>query len=795
MKRLLFILILLSCKEKNNLGLNFRQVQLEEAQSQILDLNFSSADSILTSMNSISRSDGALYKQYCLTRIENQRKTENFDLHFLNQCLERCGSNRDNYYYQLLLEKSSYLTEKGLANFAIATSAHSAQELTKLNAPDSVLAKAYFIHGINLLRESICPEDSIYIEKAWNLCADVKSPLCRKIKVLQLYKKNVNSLTEIDSLTLSYLTVPSQYSPETDKFINTTLGWMMDDQNSKDAFLNNPPYKELENICSNSFWSKLYQIENEINSKEFEKADSSILDWEDTCDFLDLKLIYVVFRLKYKFALERYHYFCDEKYLDSALVYIDKCINSSTKGFSLENTLHFADFLHETNSDHLNTLFLLQNEGRNIESYLFKTLSHSKTHFKNPINQNLNFKNSLDPEKYRTLIEKINRIELDLKNNKALYTYNADQYSQLFDLHTEKNILDESFTEKRNKDTSKLTLGEYQSILKREKVQFLDLSILDSIIYLTVIDPDTIYLEKINYPMISIEIKASFEKIRSKMPINNDFLKLVHSNLSKVHPNIIISTDQDFSSFPFDVFQIESGKSLIDFYNISYVSGLSNTFNYTSNVLENDICFGSYSSSNTLKSNLKDQIHELPLGLKEVNLIEKGFSNSKKMLGSTFTKTSVLNNFNYRILHYTTHSNSNPSNILENYMYVRDANGNPEKLYGFEIKNKKIPHSLVILSSCNSGTGAYKPGAGTFSLSRDFLSAGAQTVIKSLWPVNEVSTFKLMETFYDNLLKGIPVGESLTLAKRALKSDPRMAHPYYWAAFVLEGNPYLILEN
>ena len=105
--------------------------------------------------------------------------------------------------------------------------------------------------------------------------------------------------------------------------------------------------------------------------------------------------------------------------------------------------------------------------------------------------------------------------------------------------------------------------------------------------------------------------------------------------------------------------------------------------------------------------------------------------------------------------------------------------------------------NLVILSSCESGKGAVKNGAGVFSLSRDFLQAGAQTVIKSLWAVNETSTKELMIDFHKNFTSGHSASMALTLAKRNLKQNPKYAHAYYWAGFVLEGNPniYLDLDN
>jgi CHAT domain-containing protein len=101
----------------------------------------------------------------------------------------------------------------------------------------------------------------------------------------------------------------------------------------------------------------------------------------------------------------------------------------------------------------------------------------------------------------------------------------------------------------------------------------------------------------------------------------------------------------------------------------------------------------------------------------------------------------------------------------------------------------------VVLSSCETGLGAVKPGAGIFSLSRDLMQAGAKTIVKSLWKVNEKSTLKLMTLFHNNLSSGQSVAEALRNAKLELKTMPEFAHPFYWSGFVLEGNSDLVFKE
>jgi CHAT domain-containing protein len=74
-------------------------------------------------------------------------------------------------------------------------------------------------------------------------------------------------------------------------------------------------------------------------------------------------------------------------------------------------------------------------------------------------------------------------------------------------------------------------------------------------------------------------------------------------------------------------------------------------------------------------------------------------------------------------------------------------------------------------------------------LGRSFLASGSHAVVASLWPVSDESTAMLMDVFYENLLRGEGAAESLAMARRALMAEPAYAHPYFWAAFVLVGDP------
>jgi CHAT domain-containing protein len=106
-----------------------------------------------------------------------------------------------------------------------------------------------------------------------------------------------------------------------------------------------------------------------------------------------------------------------------------------------------------------------------------------------------------------------------------------------------------------------------------------------------------------------------------------------------------------------------------------------------------------------------------------------------------------------------------------------------EKILGMDL----FGTDLVVLSACNTGVGKVQDGEGVFGLKRAFILAGARTLVVSLWPVPDEETKDLMVQFYKGLVKGKTKAQALAQAKKLIAN--KKPDPYYWAAFVLVGNP------
>jgi CHAT domain-containing protein/Tfp pilus assembly protein PilF len=147
----------------------------------------------------------------------------------------------------------------------------------------------------------------------------------------------------------------------------------------------------------------------------------------------------------------------------------------------------------------------------------------------------------------------------------------------------------------------------------------------------------------------------------------------------------------------------------------------------------------------------------------------------------------------YRILHFATHAfvNNVHPELSGIVLSMVDRQGRPRNgfLRAHEIFNLNIRADLVVLSACRTGLGKEVRGEGLISLTRSFMYAGAPRVTVSLWAIEDKDTAELMVRFYRNMLgpKRLRPGAALRMAQAELWSRSRTQHPYFWAAFVQQG--------
>ncbi len=191
---------------------------------------------------------------------------------------------------------------------------------------------------------------------------------------------------------------------------------------------------------------------------------------------------------------------------------------------------------------------------------------------------------------------------------------------------------------------------------------------------------------------------------------------------------------------------------------------------------------------------------QLPYTRTEVNEIAALFPTTERrvLLGADAeeakVKTEPLNQ--YRYVHFATHALVNEEYPARSAIMLSAPAGDETTdkkedgaLQMAEVMRLKLSADLITLSACRTGLGRLLHGEGIIGLTRSFLYAGAESVVVSLWNVNDIATASLMKSFYKNLKQGMGKDEALRQAKLELlrSQQPAWRHPYYWAPFVLVG--------
>lgn len=148
----------------------------------------------------------------------------------------------------------------------------------------------------------------------------------------------------------------------------------------------------------------------------------------------------------------------------------------------------------------------------------------------------------------------------------------------------------------------------------------------------------------------------------------------------------------------------------------------------------------------------------------------------------------------YRILHLAMHSLIEEQNpMFSKLLFAKNPSDTLEDSYlnAIELYNMELNADLAVLSACNTGYGQIKRGEGIMSLARAFHYAGVPSTVMSLWKVPDQQTAEIMTSFYKNLKAGQTKDKALQAAKLAYLENvkaPELAHPFYWAGFIVVGD-------
>jgi CHAT domain-containing protein len=178
----------------------------------------------------------------------------------------------------------------------------------------------------------------------------------------------------------------------------------------------------------------------------------------------------------------------------------------------------------------------------------------------------------------------------------------------------------------------------------------------------------------------------------------------------------------------------------------------------------------------------------LPAASREVREIGKIRASVTTLDGAQATKEHFLSLAGkFPDLHLATHGVLDPEHPEDSYLLMAGVDKASQHLTIGEIAGLRLaPNGLAILSACETAVGEQVPGAALITLSAAFSQAGSQSIMASLWKVEDSATRDLMIAFHGGLAKAGRAA-ALQQAQLAVLKNPGTAHPYYWAPFILIG--------
>lgn len=216
----------------------------------------------------------------------------------------------------------------------------------------------------------------------------------------------------------------------------------------------------------------------------------------------------------------------------------------------------------------------------------------------------------------------------------------------------------------------------------------------------------------------------------------------------------------------------DGDKYLIEHCEISYVPSAA--------ILQQCLERGEPNLDRALLMGVSDE--QTPRIAHEIQTLSEVFPETTAFVGESATTEALRQNSAYAgVVHLACHGQFRSDNPLFSALRLADGWFTVRDAYGLG-----LDHALVTLSACETGANVIAPGDELIGLARGFFSAGARSVLLSLWMVDDEATDQMMVDFYQKTMSGLSLSASLRAAQ--LKMLQEKPHPFFWSPFVLVGH-------
>jgi CHAT domain-containing protein len=407
-----------------------------------------------------------------------------------------------------------------------------------------------------------------------------------------------------------------------------------------------------------------------------------------------------------------------------------------------------------------------------------------------------------------------NRIER--LRNELLTATSSDRVNlntQLIEAVNEKNSLKNKVL--RNIDEEKLNLPRLQRHLGRNEL-IISFSLFENQLYKASVSAGSVDIDRITF---SDEEMQRIEFLIEGLSNNNTDLQELHWLYTRlfeepVHPRytkLYVIPDGFLYRIPLETLPVEpvassfsfgSARYMVEDFSISYLNSILDLNNHTTRDRQlahtRDFTgFGVSSFSRPVQTPYGiRELSPLPYAEIEVNEISTAITNLANIdskVGSESTERNFREHAaDSKILHIASHSEVFHNDPLFSLIYLNNDEGdtdpdNDGRIYAYELFELNLSNELVMLSSCESGSGSYIQGSGITGLSRAFTYAGAQSLVMNLWQIRDQTASEIAVSFYTYLNRGMNKDQAMQMAKMDYINKSN-SDPYLWGSYVLYGD-------
>lgn len=434
---------------------------------------------------------------------------------------------------------------------------------------------------------------------------------------------------------------------------------------------------------------------------------------------------------------------------------------------------------------------------------LYNVISFAKYYSINFTRIKKNLLENIIPEKIRLKEIELNNLIQEYKDSINIFGAQSHYLDSLITMNNDlilfeaENIFKHKVFDNLNVYNNRESVKDFKKSLRKDQ-SILNYFISDKLIHIFHIKRDSItYYKESNLDSLKKYLRIDIINLKDKNSAENldKISKLLLPSDLQLNKNVTIIPHSLLNYLPFEILNFKN-QLLLENFNIGYSFTNEVTLNKDRHFFNQPKFYGLAPSFNNMCSDFS----KLDFNKSEVENIAKKFDQQKTYYDKTYKLDEILFDLkNYNVAHFATHTYINEENSDSTFISLGEncIDTTNNKIFIKDFLRSDINLELVTLSSCNTGIGKLINGEGLSSLSKAMFYSNVDAVVSSLWNVNDQSTSEIMFYFYTFLRKGMKKDEALRKAKLSYinNADPDYKHPYYWAGFILIGDPSPLFQT